>query len=41
MTREIEMLPDTLWDFFPPSKPESIKAIMLGIFDREGRGKVL
>lgn len=40
MTREMEMLPDTLWDF-PPSKPESIKAIMLGIFDREGRGKVL
>ena len=40
MAREMEMLPDTFWDF-PPSKPKSIKAIMLGIFDREGRGKVL
>lgn len=39
VTREMEMLPGALWDFFPP-KPESIKAIMLGIFDREGRGKV-
>lgn len=38
----MEMVLDILWDFFFFfQKPESLKAVMLSVLDRQGEGKCL